>query len=397
MSPLSINDLDTAPCGFLTFSDAGSILSVNTTFVEMMGMGSKNELVGRHIETILTTAGRIFYQTHFFPLVRLHGKAEEIFITLKAGNGDNFPMICNAQRKEVDGIATNHCIFFAATHRSKYEQELLLARQKAEEALEQNTELIEAKKELEEHAFTLDRKIGELTHLNNELVQLSHIMTHDLQEPMRKISVYADKVKEENKELLAMQSLADIDKIKLQCIQVRLVADKLESLLSLSIDKDNMEKLDLALLVRSSFDEALLQAGGQAVLHLGSIPPILGNLDQLVILFFHLFSNSLIHKNPSTLPEIIIEATTVQQNSYTEIKGKYRYADFVRIRISDNGMGFDVGPNVFGIQRRAFAGSFSLSFGLAFCKKVVENHHGTISIHSNAGVGTTVTILLPAS
>jgi sigma-B regulation protein RsbU (phosphoserine phosphatase) len=69
--------LNTAPCGFLSFADDGTITTVNATLLGMLGY-ERDELTGRGIETILTIGSRIFYQTHFFPLVRLHGSAEEI-------------------------------------------------------------------------------------------------------------------------------------------------------------------------------------------------------------------------------------------------------------------------------------------------------------------------------
>ena len=74
--------LDAAPCGFVSFADDGTIRATNATLLEMLGF-TRDELVGRHVETILNVGTRIFYQTHFFPLLRLHGRAEEIFLLLR--------------------------------------------------------------------------------------------------------------------------------------------------------------------------------------------------------------------------------------------------------------------------------------------------------------------------
>jgi sigma-B regulation protein RsbU (phosphoserine phosphatase) len=394
MNGLLIDDLDIGPCGFVCFSDNGTILSANLTLVHMLHGQSRDELIGQNIESLLTISSRIFYQTHFFPLIRLHGQASEIFLTLKPASGESIPVICNAQRKLRDGIYTNQCIFFQAVQRGKYEQELLEAKRQAETALKENNELVRAKKELEERSIALDRKISTLSYLNAELLQLSHIITHDLQEPMRKISVYADKVLAENKERLAPQSMSDLEKAKMQCLLLRTIADSLEQLLSLNMDIE-MEAIDLGILVPAAFNEALLQVGGEAKLVLPPLPKINGSLDQLTILFFQLFRNSLLYASPSTLPEITIDATVVQQNSFTQIEGMYRYIDFLRITIADNGSGFEIGPKLFSVQRKMGNGVFSLSFGLAFCKKVIDNHYGSISIVSTVGKGTIVTMLLP--
>ncbi|HYG14742.1 MAG TPA: PAS domain-containing protein [Bacteroidia bacterium] len=83
MYDLTVADLDTAPCGFFTFTDNGLIKAINSTLVNWLGYSDKSEVIGNSLESILTVAGRIFYNTHFFPLVKMHGRANEIFFILK--------------------------------------------------------------------------------------------------------------------------------------------------------------------------------------------------------------------------------------------------------------------------------------------------------------------------
>ena len=89
--------LDTAPCGFISFSDAGKILNVNATLLAWLGHASVSEVIGRSIETLLPIASRIFYQTHFLPTLKIAGEISEAYLTLKtadakggAGGGENF-------------------------------------------------------------------------------------------------------------------------------------------------------------------------------------------------------------------------------------------------------------------------------------------------------------------
>src|SRR5688500_7047748 len=86
--------LDAAPCGFVSFGDDGAIALVNRTLLELLGY-ERDELLGRHVETILTIAGRIFYQTHLFPLLTLHGRAEEIFLLLRPKGGGEVGALVN--------------------------------------------------------------------------------------------------------------------------------------------------------------------------------------------------------------------------------------------------------------------------------------------------------------
>jgi sigma-B regulation protein RsbU (phosphoserine phosphatase) len=87
----------------------------------------------------------------------------------------------------------------------------------------------------------------------------------------------------------------------------------------------------------------------------------------------------------------------IQQNSYSAIRGKYRYMDFVRITYTDNGIGFDnqYSDYIFRLFKKINTDSEGIGFGLALAKKIVEFHHGSISAQGNRGVGATFTILLP--
>ena len=68
---------DEAPGGYFSFFDNGILNVVNKTFCDLLGY-EKGELVGKDVETVFTISTRIFFQTHFFPLVKMHGHADEI-------------------------------------------------------------------------------------------------------------------------------------------------------------------------------------------------------------------------------------------------------------------------------------------------------------------------------
>jgi anti-anti-sigma regulatory factor len=134
--------LNTAPCGFLAFADDGHILTANATLLGWLGLGG-GELVGRHVENIFPPGGRIFYQTHFFPLLKLHGRAEEIYLSLRGPKGEDVPVLVNAARRERDGSAVNDCVFVPMRQRRRFEDEILAAKREAEEANRVKDALIE--------------------------------------------------------------------------------------------------------------------------------------------------------------------------------------------------------------------------------------------------------------
>jgi signal transduction histidine kinase len=79
--------LDLELCGFLSFLEEGTLRLANAALYEMLGH-EPGSLQGRGIEKILTIAARIFYQTHVFPLLKLKGRIDEIYLTLKTRDGD---------------------------------------------------------------------------------------------------------------------------------------------------------------------------------------------------------------------------------------------------------------------------------------------------------------------
>ncbi|HEV3050518.1 MAG TPA: histidine kinase dimerization/phospho-acceptor domain-containing protein, partial [Longimicrobium sp.] len=151
--------LDHAPAGFVSFADDGTITFANATLASMLGY-PRGELEGMRIEALMSVGARIFYQTHFFPLVRIHGRAEEIFLLLKSSDGAEVGVLANAVRRERGGAWATECVFMQVRERRKFEDELLRARRDAEQAralAEQNAEELQrANEQLEEQAMELE-------------------------------------------------------------------------------------------------------------------------------------------------------------------------------------------------------------------------------------------------
>jgi PAS domain S-box-containing protein len=222
--------LDTAPCGFLAFADDGTLVLVNRTLLEMLGY-PRDELIGRHVERFLTIGSRIFYQTHWFPLLRLHGRAEEIFLMLRCKTGEDIGVLVNALRREENGTVSYHCVVMRVRERQKYEDELLRARRAAEAAqaelevqkrelqdinmlLEtQAVELEMQQQRLRQQARELETAGEELRVINEELLERTHeaerlraaaeeanqakstflaVMSHELRTPLNAIAGYAE-------------------------------------------------------------------------------------------------------------------------------------------------------------------------------------------------------------
>jgi PAS domain S-box-containing protein len=129
MDPL----LDSAPCGFVIVADDGTMLEVNTTLATLLGY-TRVELQGWHLQKILPPGGRIFYQTHVFPMLRMHGAVDELYVALRTRDGESIPMLMNGARRERGGAFVNDCVFVRMIQRNEYEAQLVEARRLAEHA-----------------------------------------------------------------------------------------------------------------------------------------------------------------------------------------------------------------------------------------------------------------------
>ena len=133
-----------APCGYLSTLPDGTIVRVNHTFVEWTGASSEMLLNGTKFQTLLTIGSRIYYETHYAPLLRMQGFANEIALEVVRNDGRILPVLVNSrQKRAADGTPLfNRITLFDSTDRRRYERELLLARRKAEQAAKDKADLL---------------------------------------------------------------------------------------------------------------------------------------------------------------------------------------------------------------------------------------------------------------
>lgn len=389
--------LDAAPCGMLSFDDAGEIRYANAVLLEHLGL-SGNELIGRNISTILSAGDRIFYQTHLFPMIRLHGHADEIFLTLRGSAGRELPVLVNAVRKPYDGSFVSHCVLVPVHRRQKFEAELVQARKKAEEALQSNETLKDTQRALESRTRDLDRRLTRIQEQNAELRRLNRIMAHDLREPIRKMATFADIVAAENRDVLSPLGSEALDRILAASDRMDDLLSRLQQYLALDAAGEAVTEVDLNEVILAASEAARRDPNyAGAVIACGSLPQLEGYRFQLKMLFTQLFDNAMKFRKEDEEPNVIVECSVVQHNSYRSVAGKYRYVDHARITISDNGIGFEprFHEYVFEILKKLDPDTPGMGMGLAICKKIVANHYGAISIESEPGAGTTVTVTLP--
>jgi phosphoserine phosphatase RsbU/P len=386
-----------APCGLIVFKDDGIILWSNPTLSAWLDY-EPTELLGRSIESIFPIATKVFYNTHVFPLVRLHGKADELFLSLTSKGKASLPILANFARKEIDGQTRNVAAFIQVHQRKKYEDELLQARKDAEAALRENRELQRLKNHLETQALELDMHNQRLNAMNQNLIQFSKIISHDMQEPLRKILIYLDTIKSDSEVPLSPRSVNAIGKIKKATVRIRNLTGGLHQYVSIDSDL-SITKIDIQQSAQAAKEKVIkYRSFDDFDVTVGEFPVIEGFRDQIELLFFHLFDNAVLFREPSRHLTIDISGTPVQENIFRRSEGNYKFTDHIRIVVRDNGIGFDgkYKDYIFGLLKKLDADSEGLGIGLSLVRKIVENHAGLLDINPLLD-GTEIIITLPTS
>lgn len=166
---------ENAPCGYLSLEPSGRIFKVNKTLAIWIGHAPE-QLLGKKFHDLLNIAGRMFYETHIAPLLRMQGFFNEVAIDLITAKGDRLPVIANAaERRDTEGKAISTRItFLKAIDRRRYEEELLEARDQS--------------RTLEAAAQAKLKDERETSELREQFIA---ILGHDLRNPLASISAGA--------------------------------------------------------------------------------------------------------------------------------------------------------------------------------------------------------------
>jgi signal transduction histidine kinase len=251
-----------------------------------------------------------------------------------------------------------------------------------EKKVKQRTEEIRIANEI------LNQQNLQLKHKNDELSSFTFVANHDLKEPLRKIELLASKMGASSDTI----SIEHQDLLAKIIESVRRMKDLLEDIFVYTLtDKIIRHEItDLNKVVAISienFKEMIHEKA--AIVEYGKLPLVYAVPEHMEKLFTNLVSNALKYSKTDVAPHIKIEAK--QENEMQRI--------FWRIEVSDNGIGFKgvYREKIFEMFQRLHPNHqyYGTGMGLTICKKIVENHGGTITANSKEGEGSVFTILLP--
>ncbi|MEU9554630.1 SpoIIE family protein phosphatase [Streptomyces fumanus] len=130
---------ESAPCGYLSTLMDGTIVKINQTLLDWLGLSRDEVVRRRRFSDLLTVGGKLYHETHFAPLLRMKGHVGGIAMDMKVTDGERLPVLLTStvKRGADDRPLLVRTTVFDATDRRSYERELLRARQTAEKARRQ--------------------------------------------------------------------------------------------------------------------------------------------------------------------------------------------------------------------------------------------------------------------
>jgi signal transduction histidine kinase len=253
--------------------------------------------------------------------------------------------------------------------------------------------------ELYKKTVELEQNNRELKAINEELESFNNIVSHDLQEPLRKIQMFISKIEEKEGGVLSEIGKDYFSKIRTTANRMqRLMIDLVNYTRTIKSHKVFV-KTNLTILVTQIVQDLAINIEEKnALVTIGNLPVIKAIPFQIEQLFINLVTNALKYSKENVVPEISISTVKIMENEIiedVEVSDK----NYHKIIVSDNGIGFkqEYAEKVFVLfQRLETDAEYSgTGLGLAICKKIVENHSGFIKVNSAPNAGAEFNIYLP--
>lgn len=254
---------------------------------------------------------------------------------------------------------------------------------------------------LRQYQFSLEEKIKDLDRSNKELEEFAYVASHDMNEPLRKITTFIERLENKYKTELGSDGQLYLNRITASVENMRLLIDTLLEFSRTARTNQPYVTVDLnEILKEVQADLELKIEETTAEIKVGILPVIEAIPSQMKQLFDNLLSNSIKFKRANVAPSVSIRSSRLsrrQKEQHLLDTNK----NWFKIDFKDNGIGFEPEYNerIFQIFQRLhgkteYPGS---GIGLAICKKITDQHKGLIYATGEPDNGATFIVILPES
>ncbi|HIP37825.1 MAG TPA: DUF3365 domain-containing protein [Desulfocapsa sulfexigens] len=353
---------DSAPDGMHVIDKNFQIIKVNRAYRKLAGMTTE-EILGKKCHEIFS--GKLCH-TEQCPLTRILGGAKRVEIESiqTRRDGKTIPCLITATPfRDPDGKITG---------------------------IIEVTRDISNWKEIEQ---SLSTTAEHLRVRNVELEDFTHVISHDLQEPLMLIKAFSERIRTKCADALPEKGISYLQRIESSTNRMQQLIDGLLLYSRVSSKANPFESVGLKTVIQSVIDDLAVKIENcQADISVDEQLPIIeADPLQMRQLFQNLISNSLKYHHPDRKPKITVSLIPLSEKNGTQ--------GSICLSVEDNGIGFEnkYRKVMFDIFQRLHTekGARGTGIGLSICKKIIKRHQGTISAEGKPGIGATFTITLP--
>jgi PAS domain S-box-containing protein len=394
--------VDTASDAIITMSEDGLIRSFNRAAEDIFGYSSP-EIIGQPLRVLMPER---FRESHEAGLCR-YLKSGETHVMGKgpielAGlrkSGEEFPLELSIgeMREGEDLLFTG--IIRDITERKRTEEEIRRLNQNLERRVAERTAQLESTvADLKQTEESLRAYAARLKQSNRELQNFAHVASHDLQEPLRKVRTFGDRLKTKYAEALGEHGRNYLERMEDATARMQKLIEDLLALSRVTTQARPFAPVDLTEVaeeVVSDLEARIEQVGGRV--EVGELPTVEADRVQMRQLLQNLIGNALKFHKEGEAPIVRVRGGPLEE--WKKRDGDAADGRICRIEVEDNGIGFEEEhlDRIFvPFQRLHGRNTYEgTGMGLPICRKVVERHGGEITAKSAPGQGATFVVTLP--
>lgn len=246
---------------------------------------------------------------------------------------------------------------------------------------------------------SLTSMVEELKRSNRELEEFAYAASHDMQEPLRKITTFSDRLSEKYGNQLEGEGSMYLNRMVASAENMRLLINGLLEFSKISKTPATYELVNLNTIIQQVVTELELKIEETHTQILwGLMPIIVAVPSQMKQLFLNLIGNAIKFHKPDKYPDITIRSSMLPEHEVIQM-GLSNRKIYHKIEIADNGIGFEweYADRIFQVFQRLHGKSEypGSGIGLAICKKITEYHGGIIYAESRGEEGATFVLILP--
>lgn len=253
--------------------------------------------------------------------------------------------------------------------------------------------------ELKQYQAELERRVADLARSNADLERFAYVASHDLQEPLRKITSFGERLTRRHADGLGTDGRLYLERMMGAATRMRELIDNLLNFSRVARQVDDFAPTDLNAVLRGVLGDLELKITEKgAAVDVGDLPTLDALPGQMPQLFQNLLGNALKFSRPDVPPRVRVRAEAVGAAEKAHYRLNLR-KKWVKLCVEDNGIGFDpqYAEKIFVLFQRLHGRSEyeGTGIGLATVKKIVENHRGLVYAESTPGQGARFVVLLP--